>query len=142
MSEEKKFGIEKFLWEVYAIAAQNGSLSWENLRSAMICAMREPGAADITPFAGKMMNMWMTHDRKNADYDGSKAAYSNIRSCEKIGVPPHVGCWIRMNDKWSRIEALLNSEGGPAVVDESLQDTLMDLAVYSIIMSILLDEAT
>ena len=45
-----------------------------------------------------------------------------------------------MSDKLSRIANLLKSEAKNSVKDESIEDTLIDLANYSIILKILIED--
>ncbi len=76
------------------------------------------------------------HDRKNRDYAGSEYL-SNFLMCEKyIGIPAWKGCLIRLSDKMSRIMNIART-GEISVSDETITDTLMDLAVYAIVTRIL-----
>lgn len=79
------------------------------------------------------------HDRKNSDYARKDDALSNFRECERFGVAAWKGCLVRLSDKWSRIVRLAEkADTGEVVqVDESLVDTLMDLANYSLLTIIL-----
>lgn len=78
------------------------------------------------------------HDRKNNDYSTSADPLSNFRECEKFGLPAWKGCLVRMSDKWSRIVQLSSKEA--AVKEESIIDTLKDLATYSLICILLFEE--
>lgn len=78
------------------------------------------------------------HDRKNANYSEDNNPLSNFEACENIGVPAPLGCLVRMGDKWSRIQEL--AKGKQDLVGESMKDTLMDMAVYSLICIILLEK--
>jgi hypothetical protein len=78
------------------------------------------------------------HDAKNHDYATDGDPLSNLRACEAFGVPAHVGVCVRLTDKWSRITELVR---GKSPKNESLRDSLMDNAVYSLLAIILLDEA-
>lgn len=80
--------------------------------------------------------------RKNADYGGNADPFANFREAEKLGVSAFLGCLVRMGDKWSRIQTLVaKGEANRAVMDESLADTLRDLATYSLIAICLYEEA-
>lgn len=81
------------------------------------------------------------HSRKNADYAQDKDPLSNLRRCERIGIPAWKGVLVRLEDKWDRTEKVAN-KGTPAVTTESLKDTLMDTAVYSLLCIVLLEEAS
>ncbi len=79
------------------------------------------------------------HDKKNADYAQDADPLSNFRQAEGFGIPAWKGVLVRMSDKWSRIQELSN---GKTPQNESLRDSLIDLAVYSLIDIILLEEDT
>ncbi len=79
------------------------------------------------------------HSRKNHDYAGTKDPLKNLRACERIGLDPFTGVIVRLQDKWSRLEEFVNS-GNLMVKNESVLDTLMDNAVYSLLAIILYDE--
>ena len=79
------------------------------------------------------------HDRKNADYAKDADPLSNFRQAESFGIPAWKGVLVRMSDKWSRIQELTN---GKVPQNESLRDSLIDLAVYALIDIILLEETT
>lgn len=78
------------------------------------------------------------HSRKNANYTSGQDHFANIKESERFDVPAWKGTLIRMGDKWNRIISL--ARGQRDLVGESAKDTLMDLAVYSLICIILLEE--
>lgn len=63
-----------------------------------------------------------THERKNHDYGDSFT-----KSMDEFGM---TAAAIRLTDKLSRFKALINSEA--KVKDESIEDTLLDMASYAI----------
>jgi hypothetical protein len=63
-----------------------------------------------------------TYTRKNADYGNSFTMTRNKYNNAIL---------IRLNDKLSRLESVMTS-GKIQVLDESINDTLLDLAVYAI----------
>lgn len=71
------------------------------------------------------------YKKKNADYGNS---FEN--SLDKHGLIAGI---VRMDDKMSRLISL-NSKNEQMVLDESLRDTLMDLANYAIMSVMWLDE--
>ena len=88
---------------------------------------------DLTPlsttpktirFADLANRLVTTYCRKNADYGDSFG-----RSVEKYGI---VAALTRMSDKWNRLENLILKGGKSEVADESVLDTLLDLAAYSL----------
>lgn len=77
------------------------------------------------------------HDRKNSNYAEDNNPLSNFEECEKFGVPAHMGTMVRMSDKWSRLTQLI--KGKKDAVGESVKDTLMDMAVYCLLLIILIE---
>ena len=83
--------------------------------------------------------MQATHDAKRHDYANTDDVFANFRTCELAGIPAWKGCCIRIGDKFSRIMGFAKKEK-LEVKDESIKDTLIDLANYSIIALILYEE--
>ena len=79
------------------------------------------------------------HSRKNHDYAGTSDPLKNLRACTRIDLEPFMGVLVRLQDKWSRLEEFVKS-GKLMVKNESVIDTLMDSAVYSILAIILYEE--
>ena len=80
------------------------------------------------------------HDRKNRDYGGGDYL-SNFLMCEKhMGVPAWKGTLIRLSDKLSRVMNIARTDE-ISVSDETVADTLTDLAVYAIITRILYENS-
>ena len=69
--------------------------------------------------------MYELHVKKNADY-GS----------DNIGTLGEKGIYVRIWDKVSRLKELVWEGKNPQVKDETINDTLIGLAIYSIIMLI------
>jgi len=78
------------------------------------------------------------HSRKNHDYSKPTEPLSNFTRSRALGVEPWRGVLIRMSDKWSRIEQLAS---GKTPKNESMRDSLIDLAVYALIDVLLLEDA-
>ncbi len=79
------------------------------------------------------------HSRKNHDYAGTADPLKNLLACKRIGLDPFTGVVVRLQDKWSRLEEFMKSKE-LLVKDESVIDTLMDNAVYSLLAIILYKE--
>lgn len=79
------------------------------------------------------------HENKNHDYAQDTDPLSNLRKSEAMGIPAWKGVLVRLTDKWSRIEQLAN---GKEPKNESLRDSLIDNAVYSLLCVLLLEEST
>jgi hypothetical protein len=73
---------------------------------------------------------------KNADYTGvGDNPFANFTRVETLGITDTVrGFLVRMTDKLSRITSFAQ-KGVLEVKDESVQDTLLDLANYCILLS-------
>lgn len=74
--------------------------------------------------------------RKNADYAGDSVnPFANFTRVEALGIcSPEQGFLTRMSDKFSRITTFA-TVGVLRVKDESVTDTLKDLAVYAFLMA-------
>lgn len=74
--------------------------------------------------------------KKNADYAGKgEDAFSNFTRIETLGITStEVGFMTRMFDKYSRLVSFLQN-GRLEVADESVEDTLLDLANYCVLMA-------
>ena len=70
---------------------------------------------------------------KNHDYSGDVSPFRNFELVEKLGITTtERGFLVRMCDKISRVSNLLDKE--EMVSDEKVEDTLMDLAAYAMLM--------
>lgn len=74
---------------------------------------------------------------KNHDYATGEDPFLNFRASQHVGVDPKRGILVRMMDKMSRVGNLLDK---PAAVNESLSDTLLDIANYANLLNALLHE--
>lgn len=72
--------------------------------------------------------------RKNRDYAGGDDPFRNFESVNALNISVIDGFLTRMMDKMSRISQLSKSEDF-SVKDESIEDTLIDLANYSVLLS-------
>ena len=82
-----------------------------------------------------LVTMADLHQRKSAGYSGADNPdpWANFRRAERIGVPASTGALVRLLDKVSRVETLVASPQSEQV-GESIEDTLIDLAAYSLIV--------
>lgn len=92
-----------------------------------ISAIRQLGSRPVLPeeaaqFKEVVNEMISTYVRKNHDYGNSFD-----KSLDKFGLVASV---VRMGDKMNRIESLVNKDA--KVKDESIKDTLLDLANYAV----------
>lgn len=78
------------------------------------------------------------HDKKQADYGRENDPFSNVRATEEWGSPAWVGAMIRATDKLRRLQKV--AQGG-TLVNEGVKDSMLDLAVYALIASVLYEES-
>lgn len=80
------------------------------------------------------------HIAKNGDYSAyGNDRWANIRACEHIGIPATTGVLIRVMDKINRYISLSKLPLLPRV-QESIEDTLLDIVGYLIIYECLQSE--
>lgn len=77
----------------------------------------------MVTFKDILNKMYEIYERKNADYGDSFA-----KSYDEFGLVSPV---IRLSDKVERLKTLCNKEA--QVTDESIIDTLIDIAVYAVL---------
>ena len=85
-----------------------------------------------------LREMARIHSIKNADY-GAGSPLGNFMEARKIGIEPWQGALVRMTDKYSRVMSLAGGRE-PAVKEESIKDTLIDLANYALLTIVLMEE--
>ena len=85
-----------------------------------------------TTFEMVIAEMLDTYKKKNADYGNSFA-----ETIQEFGYTPAVA---RINDKLKRVKNMV--KGNEMNVNESMRDNLMDIAVYSVLTIIELDNGT
>jgi hypothetical protein len=95
---------------------------------------RHPGSAR---FHEILKGLGELHDQKQADYGRDNDPFANVRGSEEWGVDPWIGAMVRANDKVRRLQSFIaNGE----LKNESVEDSLRDLAVYAIIALVLFEE--
>lgn len=77
------------------------------------------------------------HDRKQADYGSDGDPFANVRATEEWGMPAWVGSLMRLNDKVHRLKQFAQKG---ALANESAEDSMLDIAVYSLIALVLYRE--
>lgn len=88
-------------------------------------------------FADVLAEMEALHAKKGADYGSEGDPYANVRASAEFGVTPWVGALIRLNDKVTRLKAFTRKG---VLENESVLDSILDIAVYAVIMRILYEE--
>ena len=75
-------------------------------------------------------------EAKNNDYSNGGEFFSNFKFVERYKVTSvEKGFLVRMLDKVSRLASLIAEEKEIKVKDEKIEDTLLDLANYSILLA-------
>lgn len=90
-------------------------------------------------FHDTLKAMGELHDRKQSDYGRTNDPFANVRASEDFGIEGWVGALVRMNDKMRRLQKA--AQGG-TMSNESVEDSFLDLAVYSVIGMLLYIEST
>lgn len=87
-------------------------------------------------FAARFFEACQTISKaKNADYTGGAAdPFANFKAVEILGISTEQGFLTRMMDKMKRI-ASFAEKGELQVKDESVTDTLRDLANYACLLA-------
>lgn len=115
--------------------------SFECLKSPCIPVKKapEPALHGHPRFYDLLNEMSQLHSAKNHDYTDGRDPFLNLRQCEAMGIPAWKGVIVRLGDKFSRIQNFAKREI-LAVPSESIRDTFLDNAVYSLIALILFEE--
>ena len=77
------------------------------------------------------------HDMKQADYGTDEDPFANVRQSQEWGLEPWVGALVRLNDKVQRLKSMVRCG---SLNNESAEDSMRDIAVYSIIALVLKEE--
>lgn len=84
-----------------------------------------------------LSEMASLHARKAADYGQGEDPLANLRAAAEFGLPAWLGVLVRMNDKMHRLKAFASKR---TLANESVVDSLRDIACYAILAEILLQE--
>lgn len=82
---------------------------------------------NVLMFGKLISDMEKTYRNKNADYGNSFS-----ESINRFG---YIAAFVRMSDKFSRLENLLVKNNDAQVKSESATDSAMDLACYSVMLA-------
>lgn len=117
-------------------------------RSGTMEIIEDPVAATPVTAARRL---FMKHDelcskardlmrQKNHDYRGGGGdPYANFRSAPQLGITPVQGILLRMNDKMMRVKTF-DEKGELQVKDEGLEDALIDIINYAVLIGGLIQE--
>ena len=79
------------------------------------------------------------HDAKKHDYGAKEDIFANFRLSALTGISPWKGSDVRMGDKYSRICSFIKN-GDFKFKEENIKDTLLDMAIYSLITIVLYEQ--
>jgi hypothetical protein len=65
---------------------------------------------------------------KNSDYASDEDPFANFRTFGELGI------LVRMSDKFARLKTLLIDKKEVVVSDETVEDTILDLATYAALL--------
>jgi len=95
---------------------------------------------DSEKFRAVLDTIWEMHLSKTADYGTDDDALANIRSgAEIVGIEPWRACLVRIADKVTRLKTFCRTG---QLQNESVLDSLHDLAAYAIIAAVVFREGT
>ena len=85
-----------------------------------------------TPFEKVVEEIMAMHNKKQADYGRPEQGdpFANVRASEDFGIPGWIGAIVRANDKVRRLQ---KAARGGKLANESIEDSLLDAAVYFMI---------
>jgi hypothetical protein len=84
----------------------------------------------VNPLKPLLEELLALSDLKQMDYGSDEDPFANVRAVEEIGIEPWIGVVARMGDKWKRIQRFTRKR---KLHNESFEDALKDMAVYSVI---------
>lgn len=86
----------------------------------------------MSMFENILDEMREIHEAKNNDYS-PEGEFGNFSESERVGVEAWKGAFIRLQDKYTRACNLIRGKD-QMVKNETLSDTLLDLANYAVIV--------
>ena len=102
---------------------------------------RIPNAVATTfkpsPFHAVLAEIAELHDAKQHDYGRDADPFATIRASEEFDIPAWLGAVMRGNDKMSRLKTFAQKG---TLKNESVEDSLKDLAVYALMALVLFRE--
>lgn len=81
--------------------------------------------------------MGALHIKKMKDYGRVGDPFANVKASEEWGAKPWIGAMIRGTDKIRRLQSYVRNG---KLENEGVEDSLIDLAVYSVIALVLFRE--
>ena len=88
-------------------------------------------------FCAVLDAMRAMHLAKSSDYGTADDPLANLRASDEFGIEPWHATLVRMNDKITRLKTFAKKR---SLRNEGFEDTLIDLACYSILVLMLYRE--
>lgn len=96
-----------------------------------------PVPAGDPRFHALLAELGRLHSKKSGDYGTGGDALANLRASAVFGISAFAGTMVRLNDKITRIASFLKNG---FVYNESVFDSLLDIASYALLAHIILSE--
>lgn len=90
-------------------------------------AIERHGDPEFEKIIGEVLAM---HRRKGADYGTDEDFFANVTQSQLWGIEPWVGAMLRLNDKVIRLQQAATRG---SLANEGIEDSMLDIATYSII---------
>lgn len=97
------------------------------MREALMRAIGTTGSPEFEAVVAEVLDM---HRRKGADYGTKDDFFANVSASANWGIEPWIGAMVRVSDKVARLQAAAK---GSTLQNEGIEDSLLDIATYSII---------
>lgn len=88
-------------------------------------------------FSSLLNELEELHNKKSKDYGSEEDPFLNLKSSINYGVEPWRGTLVKCGDKMARLSTYAQTG---KLANESVRDSLLDLASYAIVTLILLEE--
>ena len=99
---------------------------------------QEPAPERYAAFNALLREIKTLHDSKGADYEDGGEEYSNLTAAEDWGIPAWKYAMLRTNEKLNRLKAYAK---GSTLQNEGVRDSMIDIAVLSLIAIVLKERA-
>ena len=99
------------------------------------------GRLTVDEFRTELEAIYKLHAAKCSDYTADSAdRLANYRfSASMMGIPIERGMLGRLAEKFFRLKSIFEKDGDVKVADETIQDTLRDIAVMCVLLKLELD---
>lgn len=122
----------------YDAETMKAARDWVTAREEFAEFQRSSEQPGSLPFLELLEELRSLHLSKSQDYGSQSDPLANIRQgAEFVGIEPWRGCLVRVADKVQRLKTFCRTG---RLVHEGVRDTLLDLAAYSLLTAVLLDE--